>query len=152
MTSRPTWNDYFMGLAYHASLRSHDTQTQVGGVIVSDKKIVGLGYKVFCSNLDDTILPRTRPEKYPYIVHAEQNAISNLVIKPPSAKISITHSPCAVCAKLLWQSGIREWVVPHGAIVNGHSNDDSIVLAHLIDNGLQIKYIYPNLSYLTKIQ
>ena len=151
MAGRPTWDDYFIGLAYHASLRSHDLQTQVGCVIVSDNKAIGMGYNGFCSNVEDESLPTTRPQKYAYIVHAEQNAISNIIIKPPHSKIYITHSPCAVCAKLLWQAGVREWILPKGALVNGHSNDDSLILSHLVENGLKVKYIEPNLSYLTKI-
>jgi deoxycytidylate deaminase len=151
MAGRPTWDNYFIGLAYHASLRSHDSQTQVGCVVVDSNKIVGMGYNGFCSNVNDNKLPTTRPEKYPYIVHAEQNAVSNMVIRPPFTKIYITHSPCAVCAKLLWQAGIREWVIPERALVNGHSEDDSLILAHLLDNGLKLKYIKPDLSYLTKI-
>ena len=110
MAGRPTWDDYFIGLAYHASLRSHDSQTQVGCVIVSDNKAIGMGYNGFCSNVEDEDLPTTRPQKYVYIVHAEQNAVSNIIIKPP-------HS----------------------------------ILSHLIENGLKVKYIKPNLSYLTKI-
>lgn len=149
--NRPTWDDYFIGLAYLASARSHDEQTKVGCVIVNDKKIVSVGYNGFCSDVNDENLPTTRPFKYPYMVHAEENAVSNMLIKPPSAEAYITHMPCQGCAKLLWQNNIRTWHVPDGGMVESHSNEDHVVYSHLFENGLEITLLKPDLSYLNKI-
>ena len=149
--SRPTWDDYFIGLAYLASARSHDEQTKVGCVIVSDKKIVSVGYNGFCSDVNDENLPTIRPLKYPYMVHAEENAISNMIVKPSSAEAYITHVPCYRCAKLLWQNNIRAWHVPTNETVDSHSEDDAIVYSHLLKNGLKIVHLEPDLSYLNKI-
>ena len=148
---RPTWNDYFMGFAYLAATRSHDSETQVGCVLVSDKKIISIGYNGFCSGVDDHHLPTKRPHKYPYIVHAEENAISNMVIRPSSAIALITHMPCYRCAKLLWQNNIRQWYVSDGRHVHSHALDDTIIYEHLSDNGLKIETLSPNLSYLKNI-
>ena len=132
-----------MGMAHYASIRSHDSQTRVGCVIVGSPNIVvGVGYNGFCSNVKEEGLPTTRPDKYPFIVHAEANAISNLVVKQIDYyKAYITHLPCANCAKLLWQSGVHEWYVPKGSKAHGETEEDNIVYEHLIDNGLEITYL-----------
>ena len=130
-------------MAHYASIRSHDSQTRVGCVIVGSPNIVvGVGYNGFCSNVKEEGLPTTRPDKYPFIVHAEANAISNLVVKQIDYyKAYITHLPCANCAKLLWQSGVHEWYVPKGSKAHGETEEDNIVYEHLIDNGLEITYL-----------
>lgn len=148
---RPRWDDYFLGFAYLASTRSHDSQTKVGCVLVSDKKIISVGYNGFCSGVEDKSLPNKRPYKYPYMVHAEENAISNMLIRPSSAVAYITHIPCCGCAKLLWQNNVRKWCVPEGSVVKGHSVEDRIVYNHLVDNGLEIEKLIPDLSYLSDV-
>ena len=141
-----------MGLAYYASIRSHDDQTKVGCVIVSDKRVISMGYNGFCKGVDDSNLPTVRPDKYPFMVHAEENAVSNMLINPLSPKqVYVTHMPCNICAKLLWQNDIHDWYVPEGCKAHGYSKEDEIVYQHLIDNGLQISYINPDLSYLNRL-
>ena len=146
---RPTWDEYFMGMAYYASIRSHDSETKVGCVIVGSPNIVvGVGYNGFCTNVNEKGLPTTRPDKYPFIVHAEANAITNLVVRQIDYyKAYITHLPCANCAKLLWQTGVMEWYVPVGSKAHGEKEEDKIVYDHLIDNGLEITYLDPNIVY-----
>ena len=141
--NRPSWDEYFLGMAHYVSIRSHDSQTKVGCVIVgSPNVVVGVGYNGFCTNVKEDGLPTTRPSKYPFIVHAEANAVSNLVVKQiDSYKTYITHLPCANCAKLLWQTGIQEWLVPTGSKAHGETEEDKIVYNHLIENGLEITYL-----------
>jgi len=148
--NRPTWDEYFMGMAHYASIRSHDSQTKVGCVIVgSSNVIVGVGYNGFCSGVKEDDLPTTRPDKYPFIVHAEANAVSNLVVRQiDSCKAYITHLPCASCAKLLWQTGVMEWYAPKGSKAHGEIEEDRIVYNHLVENGLKIIFLDPDLSYL----
>ena len=148
---RPTWDEYFMQFAYLAATRSHDSETQVGCVLVSDKKIISIGYNGFCSGVIEGSLPVTRPHKYPYMVHAEENAISNMVIRPSSAVAYVTHMPCSGCAKLLWQNNIRKWYVPEGRNVQSYTVEDRIIYNHLVDNGLLLERITPRRSYLNKL-
>ena len=151
--NRPTWDEYFMGMAHYASIRSHDSETKVGCVIVgSPNVIVGVGYNGFCTSVREDDLPTTRPDKYPFMVHAEANAVSNLVVKQIDYyKTYITHLPCATCAKLLWQSGVHEWYVPEGSKAHGETEEDKIVYNHLIENGLEITYLDPHLPYLNEL-
>ena len=48
--------------------------------------------------------------KYPYVVHAEPNAILNSTTKLDDATLYVTLFPCNECAKLIIQSGIKEIV------------------------------------------
>ena len=78
------WDDYFMSVAYLSSMRSKDPSTQVGACIVNpENRIVGIGYNGFPTGCSDDDLPWDRvadselDTKYPYVCHAEVNAILN---------------------------------------------------------------------------
>ena len=64
MARRPTWDEYFLSFAALASSRSHDSETQVGCVIVGDKKILAVGYNGFCSGVDEENLPTTMAKRH----------------------------------------------------------------------------------------
>ena len=111
-----SWDDYFMGVAQLSAMRSKDPVTQVGACIVNQKnRIVGIGYNGFPIGLDDDVYPWTKDgdfieTKYPYVVHAEPNAILNSTVSLDNATLYVTLFPCHECAKLIIQSGIKEIV------------------------------------------
>ena len=111
-----SWDEYFMGVAILSSKRSKDPSTQVGACIVNqDKKIVGIGYNGFPNGIDDNLFPWGKEgnyvdTKYPYVVHAEPNAILNSTSSLKGCTIYVTLFPCCECAKLILQSGIKEIV------------------------------------------
>ena len=109
-TSRPDWDNHFLGQAFLTSLRSPDVQTKCGCVIVERKNriILGQGYNGFPRGLCDKQLPKKRPEKYPWMIHAETNAVLNCMSRPEDAVAYITTHPCFDCLLLMWQSGIKE--------------------------------------------
>ena len=78
-----SWDEYFMGVAMLSSYRSKDPNTQVGACIVNDKnRIMSMGYNGFPSGCSDDVFPWERDgeaydTKYPYVCHAELNAILN---------------------------------------------------------------------------
>lgn len=143
---RPPWEQYFMGLAHYSSIRSHDEQTKVGCVIVNeDNHVLSMGYNGFPKGVKDDLLPTKRPDKYPFMVHAEENAVSNLVaISSNDLKIYLTHYPCYRCAKLLWQNNIKKWFVEQGKRAVSYSKDDRKVYDLLVENGLQISEVTTN--------
>ena len=146
---RPSWHQYFLGLAQYASIRSHDNETKVGCVFIDDQMhVVSMGYNGFPAQCEDSYLPTTRPAKYPFMVHAEENAVSNIISKNSQSSLTayITHFPCNRCAKLLWQNGIRKWYVAKGAKTFSTDENDRIVYNHLIDNGLIINEIENTIS------
>ncbi len=111
-----SWDKYFMGVAIMSSMRSKDPNTQVGACIVNDKKrIVGIGYNGFPHGCDDDSFPWDNSDnyldsKYPYVVHAEPNAILNANAPLDGCVLYVTLFPCNECSKLIIQSGIKEIV------------------------------------------
>ncbi|AWX70360.1 cytidine deaminase [Mycoplasmopsis anatis] len=108
------WDGYFMALAKVSAMRSKDPSTKVGACIINnEKRVVALGYNGMPKGLDDEfpwnregISPKET--KYPYVVHAEMNAILNAYQKFENCLIYTTLFPCSSCAKTLAQSGIIE--------------------------------------------
>ncbi len=112
-----SWDEYFMGIALLSAKRSKDPNTQVGACIVNEeKKIVGVGYNGFPMGCDDDELPWEREgefleTKYPYVCHAELNAILNSISRDlRGCTIYVALFPCNECAKAIIQSGIKEIV------------------------------------------
>ena len=112
-----SWNQYFMGVALLSSKRSKDPSTQVGACIVNqDKRIIGIGYNGFPRGCSDDAFPWGKDSinpldtKYPYVVHAETNALLNTTSSTKGATLYVTLFPCNECAKLIIQSGISHIV------------------------------------------
>lgn len=109
-----SWDEYFMGVALLSSMRSKDPSTQVGACIVNDEnKIIGVGYNGFPKGCSDDEFPWDRDgeqnlTKYPYVCHAELNAILNSNANVKGARIYVALFPCNECAKSIIQTGIKE--------------------------------------------
>lgn len=90
---------------------SPDSETQVGSVLISKRtgSVISEGYNGFVRGTNDDALPKTRPEKYEYVIHAESNLICNAArngVMTEECFVVQTHSPCVHCARLLYQCGI----------------------------------------------
>jgi dCMP deaminase len=110
-----SWDEYFMGVALLSAKRSKDPATQVGACIVNQKnKIVGAGYNGLPAGCDDDTFPWDKQgeflqTKYPYVCHAELNAIlNNIGMDLHGCRIYTALFPCNECAKAIIQSGISE--------------------------------------------
>ncbi|CAI5746005.1 unnamed protein product [Peronospora destructor] len=89
-----SWDDYFMSVAFLSAMRSKDPSTQVGACIVNPERKISLTN----SPLDT---------KYPYVCHAEMNAILNKnSTDVKGCTMYVALFPCNECAKLIIQSGI----------------------------------------------
>ncbi|XP_060237742.1 deoxycytidylate deaminase isoform X1 [Meriones unguiculatus] len=107
------WPEYFMAVAFLSAQRSKDPSSQVGACIVNtENKIVGIGYNGMPNGCSDDLLPWRRTAekkldtKYPYVCHAELNAIMNknsADVKGCSMYVALF--PCNECAKLIIQAG-----------------------------------------------
>ena len=117
--NRPTWDEYFIGVATVVATRSTCDRAQVGCVIVKDRRILTTGYNgspaglPHCTEVGHLIVNshciRT--------LHAEQNAIIQAALHGISTRdaiLYVTHQPCYNCAKMIVNSGIRH--VVHGGI------------------------------------
>ena len=123
-----SWDEYFMGVALISAQRSKDPNTQVGACIVNeDKRIIGIGYNGFPKGCSDDLLPWARKAdnpndtKYPYIVHAEANAILNSTKDLKGATLYVALFPCNECSKLIIQSGITDVVYLSDKYAGEHS-------------------------------
>jgi dCMP deaminase len=130
-----SWDDYFMAVALLSAQRSKDPSTQVGACIVNrQKRIVGVGYNGFPTGCSDDTLPWCREgefldTKYPYVCHAELNAILNSV--PGNLTECVIYTglfPCNECAKVIIQAGIREVVF----LSDKYADTDSVRAAKLM--------------------
>ncbi|ELK08817.1 Deoxycytidylate deaminase [Pteropus alecto] len=110
------WPEYFMAVAFLSAQRSKDPNSQVGACIVNaENKIVGIGYNGMPNGCSDDHLPwrrtaeRKLDTKYPYVCHAELNAIMNKnSTDVKGCTIYVALFPCNECAKLIIQAGIKE--------------------------------------------
>ena len=102
-----------MGIAMLAARRSKDPSTQVGACIVSqDNIIISTGYNGMPKGCSDDEFPWDRTgedTKYPYVVHAELNAILNANGRDlRGSRLYVALFPCNECAKAIIQSGVKE--------------------------------------------
>lgn len=139
-----SWDEYFMGIALLAAMRSKDPNTQVGACIVSpDRIIISTGYNGLPKGCSDDEYPwvregkSTNETKYPFVVHAELNAILNSGGRSlKDATIYVALFPCNECAKAIIQSGIKE-VIYLSDKYNG--NDDNVASKKMLDSA-GVKY------------
>ncbi|MHB9155560.1 MAG: deoxycytidylate deaminase [Endomicrobiales bacterium] len=125
--ARPGWDDYFMKMALLVAERSTCRRHHVGAVIVREKRILTTGYNGAASGIKDCLalgclrdemkIPSGTRHEICRAIHAEQNAIiqaglHGITIK--GATIYCTHSPCILCAKMLVNAGISEFVACTG--------------------------------------
>lgn len=148
--NRPDWQNYFIGLAKVVSQRSHDIHTQ-HGCIITDKnnRILGVGYNGFPRLMDDAVLPKTRPEKYSWMMHAERNALSNCVIRPDNGIAYVTGQSCNDCIMALWQEGVTKVVMSdsHGTKLFDTKEQEKFDF-FIQQTGMEIIKTEPNLSWL----
>ena len=142
-----------MGIALLSAKRSKDPGTQVGACIVNDKnKIVGAGYNGLPIGCDDNEFPWSKEgsfldTKYPYVCHAELNAIlNNIGMDLYGCKIYTALFPCNECSKAIIQSGIKEVIY----LSDKYSSTDSAKASRLMleKAGVQCRKVESQLSAL----
>jgi dCMP deaminase len=138
-----SWDEYFMGIALLSSQRSKDPSTQVGACIVNDKsRIVGVGYNGFPAGCSDDDLPWEREgdfidTKYPYVCHAELNAVLNSnTADLHGCRIYVALFPCNECAKVIIQSGINEVIF----LSDKYADTDSVRASKRMFDQSLVKY------------
>ena len=111
-----SWDDLFMWIAKLSSKRSKDPRTQNGACIVNKKnRVISIGYNGFPDGCSDDVFSWGREEKHDYVIHAEENAILNANTDLEGCKLYLYsprgYYPCANCAKVICQTGIKEVVL-----------------------------------------
>lgn len=102
--------DYrYLRMAQIWAENSYCKRRQVGALVVKDKMIISDGYNGTPSGFDNICEDETNTT-YPYVLHAEANAITKLARSSNNsdgATLYVTASPCIECAKLIIQAGIK---------------------------------------------
>ena len=91
---------------------SYCLRRQVGALVVKDKMIISDGYNGTPSGFDN-VCEDNEGVTYPYVLHAEANAITKLARSnnnSDGSTLYVTASPCIECAKLIIQAGIKRVV------------------------------------------
>lgn len=140
-----TWDEYFIALAKLTAMRSKDPSTQVGACIVSaDNRILSVGYNGAPNGFDDDNFPWNRQgenleTKYPYVCHAEMNAVLNYRGTRKdfeNARIYVDLFPCNECAKIIIQSGIKEVVY----LSNKYKDSENNIASRRLFDSCGIEY------------
>ena len=146
--NRPSWDEYFMEMAELTAKRSTCMRRSVGAVIVKDNRAVATGYNgapkgiAHCENRGGCIrqqmnVPSGQRHELCMALHAEQNAIIQAAAMGNSIEggtIYITHQPCAICAKMIINSGIKRIDIKAGY-------PDELAASILAEAGLEIEKI-----------
>ncbi len=137
------WDEYFMGVALLSAKRSKDPSTQVGACIVNKKnKIVGAGYNGLPIGCDDNDFPwgkqgNALQTKYPFVCHAELNAIlNNIGMDLHGCRIYTALFPCNECSKAIIQSGISEVIY----LSDKYATTDSAIASKMMLDKASVTY------------
>ena len=122
--TRPSWDKYFMRVAFLVCERSTCLRRRVGAVLTKDKQILATGYNgapkgiIHCENTgclrEELGVPSGQRHEICRGLHAEQNVILQAAYFGVSTKGSIlyiTNAPCSICAKMIINAGIEEVVI-----------------------------------------
>lgn len=130
---KPTWDSYFMRLCNLISTRSIDPSTKHGCVITDENhRILSVGYNGPPQGMDDAIIPLTRPEKYNWFIHAEENALLFCYQPIINSTVYVTGRPCVLCLRKLIQKGVKK-------VVYGNTSSTCINAIDLEASELMVK-------------
>lgn len=119
-----SWDEYFLKIAETVALKSKDPSSQMGCVIVDDKKrVVSVGYNGLVQGADESKMTlEERPMKYYFATHSEMNAV--IFAKRDLAGCTIYNkvATCENCLKYCLQAGIKRFVYKE-LRVHSHSVD-----------------------------
>ena len=123
LEQRPSYDDYFMEMAYIVAKRSTCLRRKVGAILVKDKHILSTGYNgapkglKHCTEVgclrEKLNVPSGQRHELCRGLHAEQNAIIQAAVFGVSIKGSTlycTNTPCVVCVKMIINAGVKEIV------------------------------------------
>ncbi|PQP78110.1 cytidine deaminase [Spiroplasma sp. ChiS] len=137
-----SWDDFFLSVAHVCAMRSKDPYTQVGSCVVNQiGQIIATGYNGLPRGLNDDDFPWSREgkyleTKYPYVAHAELNAILSARTNLENCRIYTTLFPCAECTKIIIQAGIKEVIYDDDKY---EGSDDNQAAKRMFDQA-QVRY------------
>lgn len=111
---RPSWDEYYLTMAFIVAQRSFDPSSKCGSVIVSkDNRVLSTGYNGPIKGSKDEDVPLDRPRKYCHMIHGEENALlayNGSYHDIQGGTIYVTGRPCHRCLRGILQKGIKRIV------------------------------------------
>jgi len=147
VTSRPSWDEYFMRIAHEVARRSTCLRRQVGAILVRDKRILATGYngaprglkhceEVGCIRTSQKVPSGERHELCRGL-HAEMNAFlqaASYGISVEGSTLYTTTHPCSLCVKMLINVGVTR-------VVSASDYDDELAKEMLAEAGVQTEVL-----------
>jgi dCMP deaminase len=152
---RPSWDEYFLKMAFLVAERSTCLRHHVGAIIIKDRHVLTTGYNGAARNIEDCLnlgclrnqlnIPSGERHEICRAIHAEQNAIIQAGVHGVNidgGTLYCTHSPCIICAKMIVNSGIKR------VVTCGEYPDDFNLVMNLFEQvGVQLDRInYPEMT------
>lgn len=136
---RPSWDEYFINIAFTVAERSTCDRAHVGTVIVRDRRILTTGYNGAPAGLPhcDDVGHLMVDGHCVRTLHAEQNAIIQAAlhgVNTAESTIYVTHQPCLICAKMIINAGIRRVVY-----AGNYPDENSRIF--LTEAGVQLEHL-----------
>ena len=141
---RPSWEQYFMNIAYQVASRSTCMRREVGAVVVLEKRILTTGYNGAPSGLKHCAEVGCLREKYEVPsgqrhelcrgLHAEMNAMLQAAyhgVRIAGSTLYTTHVPCVLCTKMLINAGIER-------VIAGQEYPDDLSQQLLRETGITV--------------
>jgi dCMP deaminase len=157
MNNRPSWQKYFIDMAYLVSTRSTCLRRKVGAVIVKNNQVISTGYNGAPKNVPHCSItgclrqqmnvPSGQRHELCRGVHAEQNAIVQAAVNGTSiqnAELYCTTQPCIICAKMIINSEIKRVFV-------AESYNDEMSLEMLTQANVELIKVDKETGQLTKL-
>ncbi len=146
---RPSWDHYFLKMAYLVAERSTCLRHHVGAILVKERHVLTTGYNGAAKNTPDCLelgclrdqlnIPSGERHEICRAIHAEQNAIIQAGIHGVAingATLYCTHSPCIICAKMIANAGIKRVVIG-----SNYPDDFQLVEELFKQAGIQLEYL-----------
>lgn len=143
--TRPSWDEYFMGIVRDVATRSTCRRRKVGAILVKDKRIIATGYNGGPTGLAHCLeigclreqlgIPSGQQHELCRGVHAEQNAIIQAArygVHTDGSVLYCTTQPCVQCTKMLLNAGVTEIVFSEGY-------PDGLALQLLEESGITVR-------------
>ena len=147
MVERATkWQRRFFDMAQLVASWSKDPSSQIGAVIVdAQNRVISTGFNGLPVGVKDTNdRLGDRATKYKMILHAEENAIMFAKQKLDGCSIYVTGMPpCAHCAALIIQSGIKFVYVPETEIPERWRESTELTRQMFKEAGVKIQFVKP---------
>lgn len=131
--------DLFMGFAVDCSKKSTSLKRKVGAVIINDNNCISTGWNGTLPGLPNECEDSEGHTK-PDVCHAEENAILKLARARgggEGSSIFCTCAPCAICSRLIINSGIKE-----AFFLEVYKNDEG--LNNLIRSNVSVYQLIPD--------